>query len=389
MIQQRLENWINKHHCTLIGVGPMSLNCVDATIELANIHEVPLIMIASRRQIDSEEFDGGYVNNWTTNEFSRYVIDKDKKGKVLLARDHGGPWQNELEKEQNLSLRKAMESAKLSYKADIDSGFQILHIDPSVDIHGTPSTDEVLERIFELYEFCWDYAQRNRKEIIFEVGTEEQNGSTNSQEELEYTLNSLKKFCERNHFPKPSFVVVQTGTRVMEKRNVGSFDSPIRVTDEIPAEIQVPKMIDVCRKHGIFLKEHNADYLSDQALQWHPRLGIQSINVAPEFGVTETMALLELLEKHSMQPLADRFQQLAYDSKKWEKWMLPNSKANLRDRAVIAGHYVFATKECEAIKEEASLELQKKDIVLDQFLRHRIKQSIMRYLSNLRMLRKL
>lgn len=69
----------------------MSLNCVDAVIELANEHEVPILLIASRRQIDSAQFGGGYVNQWTTQGLADYVLDHDKKGKVLLARDHGGP----------------------------------------------------------------------------------------------------------------------------------------------------------------------------------------------------------------------------------------------------------------------------------------------------------
>ena len=160
MIQQRLQSFINKRRSTLLGIGPMSVNCVDATIELSNEHEVPLLLIASRRQIDSDEFGCGYVNNWTTEELARYVIDRDKKGKILLARDHGGPWQNTKEKDQNLSLRRAMESAKSSYCADLEAGFQILHIDPSVDIHGQPDINEVLERIFELYEYCWIRAQQ-------------------------------------------------------------------------------------------------------------------------------------------------------------------------------------------------------------------------------------
>ena len=39
---------------TLLGVGPMSANVVDSTIELSDKYKVPLILIASRRQIDFE-----------------------------------------------------------------------------------------------------------------------------------------------------------------------------------------------------------------------------------------------------------------------------------------------------------------------------------------------
>ena len=386
MIKQQLETFLHQR-CTLLGVGSMSLNCVNAVIELANEHLVPIMLIASRRQIDSEKFGGGYVNNWTTEEFASYVIDNDKNGRVILARDHGGPWQNTCEKEAGLSLRRAMESAKSSFLVDIESGFQVLHIDPSLDIHGTPSLDEVLDRIFELYEYCWAQAQRLGVKILFEIGTEEQSGSTNTQEELEYTLKSMRRFCDRNTLPFPSFIVVQTGTLVMETRNVGSFDSPIRIMDELPAEIQVPKMIEICNRYQIFMKEHNADYLSNEALQWHPRLGIHSANVAPEFGVAETLALLKLMEEQGMEDLSERFLRLAYDSNKWCKWILPDNHIHDRDCAVVAGHYVFATEECKDIKLEVQSRINNESIDLEGFLKERVKESIMRYLRNFRLVR--
>ena len=385
MIHEKIQNYLAKKCCALLGVGPMSVNCVDAAIELANENDVPLMLIASRRQIDSEDFGGGYVNNWSTKRFADYVIDKDKKGKVLLARDHGGPWQNEHEKRNKLSLRKAMDSAKASYRADIDAGFQILHIDPSVDIFGTPSASEVLDRIFELYEFCWTYAQQQGKEIIFEIGTEEQSGSTNTQEELDFTLEQVGLFCDKHRFPRPTFVVVQTGTRVMEMRNVGSFDSPLRVANELPAEIQVPKMVQICNQHGIYMKEHNADYLSDEALSWHPRLGIHAVNVAPEFGVAESKALVNILEQNGLNDLAENFLNLAFSSRKWEKWMVKDSKASDRDRSIIAGHYIFSTPEFREIKMACQHHLTKKDIKLDLELKRVVKKSIHRYMSNFRL----
>lgn len=385
MIHQRLNNFLNKKRCTLLGVGPMSLNCVDAAIELANEYETPLLLIASRRQIDSEEFGGGYVNNWTTEEFAKYVIDNDQKSNLLLARDHGGPWQSTKEVSDNLSLRRAMDSAKLSYMRDLEAGFQVLHIDPSVDIHTSPNVDEVLDRVFDLYEYCWTHAQRLGREVIFEVGTEEQSGSTNTQEELDYTLNELLKFCKKNNIPQPSFVVIQTGTRVMETRNVGSFDTPLRISNELPAEIQVPKMIEICNRYGILMKEHNTDYLSDEALQWHPRLGIHAANVAPEFGVAETLALLDILEKNKLQGLVDEFLKLSYDSKKWEKWMLDQTTATDRDRSIISGHYVFSRPECYELKAKARKYLAKKQIDLDEFLKNTVKKSIFRYMKNFRM----
>ena len=387
MINERLTSFILKNHWTLLGVGPMSLNCIDATIELSNDYDVPIMMIASRRQIDSIEFGGGYVNKWTTAEFAEYVSNKDKKGKIILARDHGGPWQSTKETAALMSLREAMKSSKLSFKADIDAGLQILHIDPSVDIHGKPAVDEIIDRVFELYEFCWEQAQQKMRDVIFEVGTEEQSGSTNSQEELDYTLNAIKKFCSKNKLPQPTFVVIQCGTRVMEMRNVGSFDSPIRVANEIPAEIQLPKMIEICNKYGVYMKEHNTDYLSDEALQWHPRMGIHAANVAPEFGVVESKALVHVLENNGLNIYSERFLQIAYDSNKWNKWMLENTKATDRDRSMIAGHYVFSHPEIMELKIEAASELKSKGIILEKYLKLEVKKSIFRYLHNFRIVK--
>ena len=62
-------------------IGPMSKNVVDAVIEFdGNIGFIP-----SRRQVD---YNGGYVNNWTTGEFATYV-----DGRAVLQRDHGGAGQ--------------------------------------------------------------------------------------------------------------------------------------------------------------------------------------------------------------------------------------------------------------------------------------------------------
>jgi len=133
------------------------------------------------------------------------------------------------------------------------------------------------------------------------------------------------------------------------------------------------------------MKEHNTDYLSNEALQWHPRLGIHAANVAPEFGVAETRALLSVLESNSLKSLADQFLQVAYDSKKWDKWMLRETKATDRDRSVIAGHYVFSKPECIELKAQASVALEGKGIHLDQHLKHEVKQSILRYLRNFRL----
>lgn len=351
---------------TLLGVGPMSVNCVDAVIELANEHDVLIMLIASRRQVDSEEFGGGYVNDWTTRELARYVRSLDKREMVILARDHGGPWQSD--REAGLDLRQAMESAKRSYQADLDAGFQVIHIDPSLDPTGSPSVDVILQRIFELYEFCCSKAQH---EVAFEIGTEEQSQGITSPEELTYVLEMMTTFCKSHKLPFPTFVVCQTGSLVRETSNVGYFNGDL-----------LAKVVATCNKYKILLKEHNADYLSDDALKQRPLLGVHAANVAPEFGVTESRALVSLLEESGLTRLADHFLTLAFKSGKWKKWMLPDTVATDRERALIAGHYVFSTPACIELREKAGRVLAKRGIKLERYLKDRVKQSVLRYLHN-------
>jgi hypothetical protein len=382
MMHHKLVKFVEKRHCTLLGVGPMSTACVDAAIELANDYELPIMLIASRRQVDNEEFGGGYVNNWTTGQFANYVLERDKKGKIFLARDHGGPWQNPQEQERSLGLHLAMESAKRSYQADIAAGFQILHLDPSVDIHARPGRDEILDRLFELYEFCWAEASERKRDILFEIGTEEQSGSTDSLEDLHHIARTVQNTCSRHKLPPPTFMVMQTGTKIMETRNVGVFDSPLRICGEVPAEIQIPKMLEICKRYNLLLKEHNTDYLSDETLSWHPYLGIHAANVAPEFGVTETRALLAILRGNGFASLADAFLELAYASRKWEKWLAPDSAATQEDCAIMAGHYIFSSPDCAALKEKARVDLRARGIDLDSELKQAVKRSIFRYLCH-------
>lgn len=385
-MHKKIEHFIHQRCCTLLAIGPMSKNCVDAVIELSNQYETPLFLIASRRQIEAEEFGGGYANNWSTQEFSRYIHAHDKKGRIIMARDHGGPWQSNFEVQNKYSLRQAMESAKRSYQIDIESGFEFIHIDPSIDIWGEPDVDEVLSRVFELYEHCWTLARRQNKNIFFEIGVEEQSGDIGTAEEVDYILSKVRTFCRKNHFPFPSFMVVQTGTKVTEMKNTGLISTPLHSAHGSPVEIRLSKLVDICNRNGILLKQHNTDYLNDEALTQLPKLGIHSANVGPEFGTRETLALLNVFDQYKLDPLKEKFLKLAFDSKKWEKWMSPQTNATDHQRAVIAGHYVFSDPPFIDIKEELKANINGRMSSVDAYLADEIKKNIMRYLRSFRLL---
>lgn len=387
MVFKNLKKLIKKNK-TILGVGPMSLNCVKAATNLANRYKIYLMLIASRRQIDSSDFSGGYVNNWSTETFAKYVKSIDKKKKIILARDHGGPWQNNLEISRGYTLKKAILSAKKSYEVDILNDFKVIHIDTSLNLDRKPvSFKDSLNRFFELFDHCNSFAKRNNKKIFFEIGTEEQSGTTNTPEQLEYTLHKIFTFCKKNKYEKPMFVVIQSGTKVAETRNIGSFESPLRIENELPVEIQLPKMIEICTKNNIFMKEHNADYLSNHSLSLHPKLGIHAANVAPEFGVEETRGLIKILKEYNQTKYLEDFYSISYNSKKWKKWLVKNSTTSKIDKAIISGHYVFSTHDFKILKKKIDYFFLKKNINIDLYLQKCVEKSIMRYVKNFNLLK--
>ncbi len=100
---------------TFLGIGPMSKVVIRATLELARDMEFPVMLIASRNQIDSDELGGGYVMGWNQKSFSEAVSkiadEVGFDGLLYLCRDHGGPWQRDNEKYAMLPAEEAMQMA--------------------------------------------------------------------------------------------------------------------------------------------------------------------------------------------------------------------------------------------------------------------------------------
>ena len=372
-----LRRYLSDGKRTLLGVGPMSKTCIEAAALLSKQYDVPLQLIASRRQIDSGAFGGGYVENMDTAGFARFVrsLGADK---LYLVRDHGGPWQSTVEQERRLSPLDAMKSALVSFEDDIVNGFDFIHIDPSIAIGDEVLTPAlIMERVMELYAACCAIARKAGQldRIAFELGTEEQSGYGTNLADMDDFMVRVRSFCETNGFPLPLFIVAQTGTKVMESRNIGIFANE---TGQVNPEFldHLSKTVALFGKHGFLLKEHNADYLNDRALALRPFLGINASNVAPEFGVTETCGLLYALRAKGLKSEFDRFVEIALASDKWRKWMLPGSTATDIDKAIICGHYVYADPRIKEIRQA----LIRAESTVETYLSRLVQQSILRYL---------
>ncbi len=316
-------------HKTQLCVGTVSKNVIDAAIEISRDWNIPITLVASRRQVDVGIVGVPYVIK--TKDLASYV-EQQQPHNVVLGRDHGGQYQGTDEfpmfyPKEEIATARAM----TSLTHDIKNGFRYIHLDPSI-LHPDQGyeIDFVLERLFDLYEGCYETAWKNNKHIEIEVGVEEQNGGIQDIAQLDYFLTEINRFARKHGFPKPKYVVAQTGTKVQEMQNTGHMDIA-----------NLMQVLAICKQHDVMLKEHNADYLNSEQLALRPRLGIHASNVAPHFGVAETKTFLHLLNTHDQKEDAIKFAELALESRKWHKWMLPDSQASNLDKVLISGHYIY------------------------------------------------
>jgi len=286
------------------GIGVMSKNIVDECINFSNTYNYNLTLIPSRRQVD---FDGGYVNGWTTETFSKYV--KARTNNILLKRDHGGP---------NQGLHE--DDGLISFKNDC-LYFDAIHIDPWKVVKTFRDGCELTKK---LIEYC--YSINNK--IIFEVGTEEAIIKYESNQ-FEMLILYLQSNLKSEHYNQIKYGVIQSGTALKESKNIGSYNKS-RLID----------MVNICKKYDLISKEHNGDYLSIELINEKFSYGLNSINIAPEFGQIETKFYLkEIKNTH----LFEEFFNICYNSKKWEKWVDESFDPfkHKEELINICGHYVL------------------------------------------------
>ncbi|MDQ1294077.1 MAG: hypothetical protein QG608_1960 [Actinomycetota bacterium] len=355
-----------------LGVGPMSVNCVDAVIETASRNRTRIMLIPSRRQIESGPLRG-YVGGWDTADLVDYVRRRDPEKRVLICRDHGGPWQHP--SEISMDETAAMSSCLRSFIQDLDSSFDLLHIDTSVEGSVSAEAGTALDRLISLYGQTHAYATAHGHEVLFEIGFEDQSADTNDPSVFQSQLAEVFLRLRSAGLPLPTFVVAQTATKVRETRNCGAI---LLAPSAVGHAIR--DLAGICTSLGSALKSHNADYLPASSLQTLERNGVSAVNVAPELGVAETRALITLMTTAGLKHQRDDFLALALESGAWAKWMGPDTSAGDEHRAVVAGHYVFGSEEFTEIKKQVEYAYRHDAVTVDGYLRRAVTAVIERYL---------
>ena len=175
--------------------GPMSKNIVNVILKFSQTHKIPITFIPSRRQI---EWNGGYVSNWTTQNFMEYI--SDKSDYIAVQRDQGGPGQGLYDDDGYESL---------NYDCQY---LDAIHIDPWKKY---PNFEKGLKWTIDILNYCY---QKNPN-LYYEIGTEEAIRKF-SVEETNKLISMVKKNINPKIFNRILFCVIQSGTALKNNENI-------------------------------------------------------------------------------------------------------------------------------------------------------------------------
>jgi hypothetical protein len=165
--------------------------------------------------------------------------------------------------------------------------------------------------------------------IQYEVGTEEAIRRFEPYE-LSDLVHQLKSKLNPEIFKQIKYLVTQSGTSLKGTSQTGNYDST-----------RLKEMIKVCKQNNLLSKEHNGDYIPVSVIKEKFNLGLDSINIAPEFGLIETQTYLDFIKDDI---IFNEYWKMCYDSKKWVKWVNQDFDPYLNKKELIkiCGHYVLS-----------------------------------------------
>ena len=299
-----------------LGFGPMSHDIVEILCQYTVDNDYPLMIIASRNQVD---YASGYV--CTTAELAAKVKAYNHP-KLLLCRDHCGTGFSDLDR--GLPADAGLDRVLTTIKTDIESGFDLIHIDVS----------RIRENQLDVAAKLIDYAIQLNPNIKIEFGSEDNTGLDidSSLARIDTQLLFLQQY--KNNVV---FFVTQTGS-LTKSDQVGVFD--VERNRVIAEQIH---------SAGFLFKEHNADYFVAEDINNRIQAGVDSLNIAPQLGCAQTALLQEFIWEHN-QHLWDKFVDVVYAGNMWQRWV----SAGVTDENIAvlaAGHYHFNSEEYRAIME--------------------------------------
>lgn len=374
MAVEKLLESLSSQSYTQLGIGAVSRNAIDAAIEVANDCERPIMLRVDRRQVDSRRAGRGIVAELDTAALAARVRDRDRGGFVTLCRDHAGP------DPRIGDAASSFAEAKISITADLEAGFDLLHVDATRAYCGAATLDEELALQEELLDHIHLEARQMGREILTEVGGL---SAAEDLDRFQRFLDRSLRFGVDRDYGLPIFVAAPTGTGVEGMRNIGYLDRPASGALLDPFESVVAEAADLASFSGMYLHAHECDYLRGPALRLLYPLGISAASIGAELGTLETRTLLQLCDATRSAVIRSDFLQLAHASRAWEGMGRLAQRATDLDRAIMSGHHVFGTDEFTSIKERLERRCGAAGVHLDQLLKETLKTRILSVIRDL------
>jgi len=372
----------NKNY-TLFAVCPNSRNVIIAAIRAAKRAESPILFAATLNQVD---IDGGYTY-WNQEDLTRIIREESYRigyeGPVIVCVDHGGPWLKDIQTTQRWSLEKSMDWVKKSFEASIIAQYDMIHVDPTVDIFNKDiAIETVVERTADLIEHSENFRKIiGKKPISYEVGTEEVHGGLVDIDVFNKFLVLLEKSLKKKNleYVWPIFIVAKIGTDL----HTSEFDP-----------VAGEKVVSITRKYGSLIKGHYTDFVSNP--KEYPLVGIGAANVGPEFTLLEYDKLKELndfenrLYKGNKVGYKSNFIEVlereVIVSNRWRKWLSDSEKdigsvSEKRREWIIktSARYVLARPEIEKARQTLYRNLENNGVDANNWVLINIEKGMDKY----------
>lgn len=311
---------------TLLAVCPNSIAVIRAAFRAAKRNNAPICFAATLNQVDG---DGGYTG-MTQAEFTKVLeleaVAVNFTGVYVAAMDHGGPWLKDIQATEKWSLERAMNAVKKSFEDAVAAGYDLLHVDPTVDIYvpkdRTIDIRVVADRTAELIDHAEKFRRAgNYPAVSYEVGTEEVHGGLADGATFDTFIAELRKNLDARGLENiwPVFIVGKVGTDL----HTTTFDP-----------IVARALTDRVRPLGSYIKGHYSDGVTN--CEQYPEAGMGGANVGPEFTIAEYEALVELEGKEKalasegrvaqFSRITETLERLVDESNRWQKWLQPEER---------------------------------------------------------------